>query len=147
MTGGATGIGSAIADSDRRSVLALHSREEAKRGRFAYAARLDYGSRIFRTSRFHFPRRSACRKSHAANAETCLVHARAFGVERVAGPPHGLHYALIARGSFCGHEPKDVVHMQKNVDPFRESRAMVHPGAQELPGPPNENKEKKKENT
>ena len=48
---------------------------------------------------------------------------------------------------FCGHEPKDVVHMQKNVDPFRESRAMVHPGAQELPGPPNENKEKKKENT
>jgi hypothetical protein len=89
----------------------------------------------------------SCRKSHAANAETCLVHARAFGVERVAGPPHGLHYALIARGSFCGHEPKDVVHMQKNVDPFRESRAMVHPGAQELPGPPNENKEKKKENT
>jgi hypothetical protein len=37
--------------------------------------------------------------------------------------------------------------MQQNVDPFREKRAMVHSGAQELPGPPNENKEKKKENT
>src|ERR1700736_271465 len=36
---------------------------------------------VVRTSRIHFPRRSACRESHGANAETCLAHARASGLE------------------------------------------------------------------
>jgi hypothetical protein len=54
-------------------------------------------------------------------------------------------YALISRGSFCGHEPKNVVHTQKYVEPFRRS---VRSSVQTLRNhpEPSQRKQRKEEN-
>jgi hypothetical protein len=57
--------------------LDYESRRDASRLVFRRLPR----SAVLRTSRINFPRRSACRESHRANAETCPAHARASRLE------------------------------------------------------------------